>query len=60
MQGVGVGVLVFMLFSIVPLLLVRLVRPSLLLRDDTMTAGIDWTRVIAIAGVSAALVGLTA
>jgi putative ABC transport system permease protein len=32
-QGLGIGALVSLLFSVVPLLQVRLVRPSLLLRD---------------------------
>ena len=34
-QGIGIGVLVSLLFSVVPLLQVRLVKPSLLLRDET-------------------------
>ena len=33
-QGIGIGVLVSLLFSVVPLLHVRLVKPSLLLRDE--------------------------
>jgi putative ABC transport system permease protein len=35
LQGVAIGVLISLLFSIVPLLEVRLVKPSLLLRDET-------------------------
>jgi putative ABC transport system permease protein len=59
-QGVGVGVLVSLLFSVVPLLHIRLVRPSLLLRDESVKGGRDWTRLIATVLVSAALVSLTA
>jgi putative ABC transport system permease protein len=60
-QGVGVGILVSLLFSVVPLLQVRLVRPSLLLRDESSGRGQrDWVRWAAIVIVSAALVGLTA
>jgi putative ABC transport system permease protein len=60
LQGVGIGVLVSLLFSIVPLLQVRLVKPSLLLRHEDIKRPIDWTRVIAIVVVSAALVAVTA
>ncbi len=35
LQGIGIGVLVSLLFSVVPLLQVRSVKPSLLLRDET-------------------------
>ena len=59
-QGIGVGVLVSLLFSIVPLLQVRLVKPSLLLRDEAASGRNDWVRVTAIVLVSAALVALTA
>lgn len=59
-QGIGVGILVSVLFSIVPLLQVRLVRPSLLLRDESAATGRDWTRIGATVLVSAALVALTA
>jgi putative ABC transport system permease protein len=58
-QGVGVGVLVSLLFSIVPLLHVRLVKPSLLLRDESGPAVRDWTRAVAVVLVAAALVGIT-
>ena len=40
LQGLGIGVLVSLLFSIVPLLQVRFVKPSLLLRDETTRAGV--------------------
>ena len=59
-QGVIVGVLVSLLFSIVPLLQVREVKPSLLLRDESARGGWDGTRVAAVALVSAALVAVTA
>jgi putative ABC transport system permease protein len=59
-QGIGVGVLVSLLFSIVPLLQVRLVKPSLLLRDESARQDRDWTRIAAIVFVSAALIAVTA
>jgi putative ABC transport system permease protein len=60
-QGLGIGVLVSLLFSVVPLLRVRSVKPSLLLRDETAsTSGTDWTRIGALVLVSAGLVALTA
>jgi putative ABC transport system permease protein len=60
-QGVAIGVLVSLLFSVVPLLQVRFVRPSLLLRDEAAPKGPrDWTRIAAIAAVSLALVGVAA
>jgi len=59
-QGLGIGALVSLLFSIVPLLQVRFIKPSLLLRDETSTAGFDWTRAVAVTLVGAALVALTA
>jgi putative ABC transport system permease protein len=60
MQGLGIGALVSLLFSIVPLLQVRFVKPSLLLRDETVARAFDWTRAAAVVLVSAALVALTA
>ncbi|MGE3707218.1 MAG: ABC transporter permease, partial [Vicinamibacterales bacterium] len=60
LQGLGIGALVSLLFSIVPLMQVRFVKPSLLLRDETASPGFDWTRAAAVAGVSAALVALAA
>ena len=50
--------LVSLLFSIVPLLQVRFVKPSLLLRDETPPRVRDWTRMAAMVGVSLALVGV--
>ncbi len=60
LQGATIGVLVSLLFAIVPLLQVRLVRPSLLLRDETRPQGRDLVRIAATAGVSAALVAVAA
>ena len=57
-QGVGIGVLVALLFALVPLLEVRHVRPSLLLRHAARPGGLDWARIAAIALVTAALVAL--
>jgi len=60
-QSVAIGVLVSLLFSLVPLLRVRRVRPSLLLRQEAPSGGpFDWTRAAAIAGVSAALAAVAA
>jgi putative ABC transport system permease protein len=59
-QGVSIGVLVSLLFSVVPLLQVRLVKPSRLLRDEPAPGGVDWPRIAAIVLVSAALVAVTA
>ncbi len=48
-RGSAIGVLVSLLFSIVPLLHVRLVKPSLLLRDEAAPSrGVDWTRIGAV------------
>ncbi len=60
-QGVLIGVLVAVLFALVPLLRVRLVRPSLLLRQETGPAArIDWLRVGAAAIVGIAVVAVAA
>ena len=59
-QGVGIGVLVSLLFSIVPLLHVRFIKPSLLLRDETVRRRPDWLSVAVLVGVCLALVGVTA
>src|SRR5690606_31454884 len=58
-QGVLVGLLVALLFSIVPLLRVRRVRPSLLLRQEAGGgAGRDWLRAMVAVAVGVALVGV--
>jgi putative ABC transport system permease protein len=59
-QGIGIGVLVSLLFSVVPLLHVRFIKPSLLLRDETVRRRMDWLGLSVLAAVSAALVALTA
>jgi putative ABC transport system permease protein len=53
-------VLVALLFSLVPLLEVRHVKPSLLLRHEAKRQGTDWLRIGVIGIVGAALVALTA
>jgi putative ABC transport system permease protein len=63
LQGIGVGVLVSLLFSLVPLLEVRRVKPLLLLRGaDTsgIRAGIDLVQAAVTILVSAALVSVAA
>jgi putative ABC transport system permease protein len=60
-QGVSVGMLVSLLFSLVPLLEVRNVKPSLLLRQDIPAhAGFDWVKWSVTAAVATALVGVAA
>ncbi len=58
-QGAGTGLLVSMLFALVPLLDVRHVKPSQLLRDEETTARRDLARWVAIAAVGGALIGVT-
>jgi putative ABC transport system permease protein len=61
LQGLGVGVLVSLLFSLVPLLEVRRVKPLLLLRGTDVPGRIgriDWPQVAATAVVSGALVAI--
>ncbi len=58
-QGAGTGLLVSLLFSLVPLLDVRHVKPSRLLRDESATGGRDWVRWVAIAGVGGCVLALT-
>jgi putative ABC transport system permease protein len=60
-QGLAIGLLVSLLFSLVPLLDVRNVKPSLLLRQDVPpAAGIDWLKWTVTGAVAAALVGVAA
>ena len=60
-QGLAIGFLVSLLFSIVPLLEVRSVKPSLLLRQDIPPLPqFDWLKWLVTAGVAAALVGVAA
>ena len=60
LQGITIGVLVSLLFSLVPLLDVRLVKPSLLLRDETTRQTRDPARLVAMVFVSAALIAVAA
>lgn len=59
LQGLGIGLLVSLLFSLVPLLDVRHVKPSLLLRDEPRTHRPDAVQVVVTMVVVAGLVGLT-
>jgi len=60
-QGFAIGLLVSILFSLVPLLEVRLVKPSLLLRQDVPPGkGIDWVKWGVTGAVAAALVAVAA
>ena len=57
-QGVAVGMLVSLLFSVVPLMQVRHVKPSLLLRDESARRERDWTKMAVMALVGLALIGV--
>lgn len=60
-QAIGIGVLVSLLFSLVPLLRVRHVKPSLLLRQDAEARGRrDWLHLTALVAVAAGVVALAA
>ncbi|MGH9175234.1 MAG: ABC transporter permease, partial [Vicinamibacterales bacterium] len=58
-QGFGIGLLVAILFSLVPLLEVRHVKPSLLLRAEAGRRSFDIVQVLVTAAVIAGLVVLT-
>jgi len=58
-QGIGIGLLVSLLFSLVPLLEVRHVKPSLLLRDEPRRRRPDAVQVVVSVFVVGALVALT-
>ena len=58
-QGIGIGLLVSLLFSLVPLLEVRHVKPSLLLRDEPRSRRPDAVQVVVSVFVVGALVALT-
>ncbi|MBP7776744.1 MAG: FtsX-like permease family protein [Acidobacteria bacterium] len=58
-QGAGTGLLVSMLFALVPLLDVRHVKPSQLLRDEEVAGRRDPARWLAMAAVGGALIGVT-
>ena len=59
LQGLGIGLLVSLLFSLVPLLDVRHVKPSLLLRDEARARRPDLTQIVVTVLVVAGLVALT-
>jgi putative ABC transport system permease protein len=59
-QGVAVGLLVSLLFSVLPLMHVRYVKPSLLLRDESGPPVRDRARLGVLAAVTVALVGVAA
>ena len=61
LQGFAIGLLVSLLFSLVPLLEVRHVKPSLLLRQDVpVSPGVDWLKWGVTGAVAAALVAVAA
>jgi len=60
LQGLGIGVLVSLLFSVAPLLHVRFIKPSILLRDETTRRRRDWIGAAVLVSVAAGLVALTA
>jgi len=57
-QGSAVGVLVALLFSLVPLMQIRAVKPSLLLRDEPPPPRRDWARAAVTAAVCLGLVAV--
>lgn len=59
LQGLGIGLLVSVLFALVPLLDVRHVKPSRLLREEASAPRRDPVQWITIGAVAAALVALT-
>ena len=59
LQGLGIGLLVSLLFSLVPLLDVRHVKPSLLLRDEPRPRRADLVQIAVTVFVVAGLLGLT-
>jgi putative ABC transport system permease protein len=60
-QGLAVGMLVSVLFSVVPLLEIRNVKPSLLLRQDIPPMPtFDWVKWSVAVAVAASLVGVAA
>jgi putative ABC transport system permease protein len=59
LQGLGIGLLVSLLFSLVPLLEVRHVKPSLLLRDEARPRRRDLLQIAVAVAATAGLVALT-
>ncbi|MCA1584980.1 MAG: FtsX-like permease family protein, partial [Acidobacteria bacterium] len=58
-QGLGIGLLVSVLFSLVPLLDVRHVKPSLLLREESPPRRLDLLGILVTGAVVLGLLGLT-
>lgn len=58
-QGLAIGMLVSLLFSLVPLLDVRHVKPSLLLRDEARTHRPDLVQIVVTLVVAGGLIGIT-
>ena len=59
-QGIAIGILVSLLFSIAPLLHVRFIKPSLLLREEAVRGKRDWLGIAVMVAVAAGLVAITA
>ncbi len=61
-QGTLLGVIVAFLFSILPLLQIRNIKPNLLLRDDNneKVRGLDWTKIIFAVFCLSGLLGVAA
>jgi putative ABC transport system permease protein len=57
-QGIGVGILTTLLFTIPPLLAIRKIRPALILRRDMPEAKLHWRRRIVEAREALAAAGL--
>ena len=59
-QGLGIGVLIALLFSLLPLLEIRRIKPVLALRNETAAGkhGVDWLRLSAGVGVVLGLLAL--
>src|SRR5262249_32199524 len=60
LQGIGIGVLVSLLFSIAPLLPVRFIKPSLLPPDQAVKARSAWLGIAVLIAVVLGLVAITA
>ncbi|MEO6724180.1 MAG: FtsX-like permease family protein, partial [Blastocatellia bacterium] len=60
LQGLGIGLLVALLFSLLPLLEIRHIKPILVLRSADTVAGkrFDWLRIVTAIVVVAGLLGL--
>lgn len=60
LQGLGVGLMITLLFSLVPLLEIRSIKPVLVLRQDSGGLGRRWdlVRILAAVVVLAGLIGL--